>query len=310
MLLSPSGPYFATERVIPPPGIRESRNTATVPTPRVIHGDDLIYRFLRDLFTDDESFAEVARSLLAATAIWFPLSVYEESPVLLPLVVRDPSCRGRGGGPDQWASPDPAGFLRDDNSLIKNLPRSLPVSAPAQRHLNGRRMAREFVAAHVWRQTTDQGPLASRRPILNSFVPNIVWLPSQIAKLTDLEGSTVQRTLQEMSWSRYRSHAVKPHLAAVVEDAWALLPEPTTFAAHSFDDWNYFIPNDPWMRLRQSRIRSVRDAATSLLAGKDLETKVIATRYTEGLPHVGAEALTDLQVFLERFVNPSKVPAA
>src|SRR5689334_8621591 len=113
---------------------------------KVIHGDDLIYRFLRDLFTDEESFGHVAQALLASTAIWLPTSVYRELPVLVPYVVRDPSCRGGKGQPDQWASPDAAGYLRDDNSSIKNIPRTLAIHAPAQKHLNGRRMAREFVA--------------------------------------------------------------------------------------------------------------------------------------------------------------------
>lgn len=173
--------------------------------PKVVHGDDLIYRFLRDLFTDDEGeYGAVPRALLAATGIWFPTSVYQTNPVLAPFAVRDASCRGGKGKPDIWGSPDSAGYLRDDNSLIKGIPRSLAIRAPSQKHLNGRRMATEFVAAHVWRQCADGGTLASRRPLLNSFVPNVVWLPSQIAKLTDIEGSLVQRTLQEMSWALYR----------------------------------------------------------------------------------------------------------
>jgi hypothetical protein len=272
---------------------------------KVIHGDDLIYRFLRDLFTDEKSFGDVARTLLAATAIWFPPSVYRVLPVLVPFVVRDPTCRGGKGQPDQWSSPDASGFLRDDNSAIKNIPRALPILAPAQKHLNGRRMATEFVASHVWRVPVDGGALASRRPLLNSFVPNLVWLPSQIAKLTDLEGSTVQRTLQEMAWVRYRHCPVDPHLEEVVEEAWALLPTPATTLAHDFATWNYFVPSDSFVKSRQARVRSVLEAVQKVLAGDELTTKVISSRYTEGLPAVTPNALSTLEAHLRRFVAPA-----
>ena len=275
-----------------------------MPAAKVIHGDDLIYRFLRDLFTDEESFGEVARALLAATAIWFPPSVYQSIPVLVPYVVRDPSCRGGKGKPDEWASPDAFGFLRDDNSLIKNIPRALPITAPAQKHLNGRRMATEFVAAHVWRVPVDGGVLASRRPLLNSFVPNLVWLPSQIAKLTDIEGSTVQRTLQEMAWARYRNCNVDAHVCDAAEEAWALLPPPTQAGTHDMETWNYFIPTDGFVKRRQARVHSVLTAVQTVLSGAQLPKKVISTRYTEGLPLVDPAALLELEGHLKRFASP------
>lgn len=278
-----------------------------MPAAKVIHGDDLIYRFLRDLFTDEETFGEVARSLLAASAIWFPPSVYQAVPVLVPYVVRDPSCRGGKGKPDEWASPDAAGYLRDDNSLIKNIPRSLSITAPAQKHLNGRRMATEFVAAHVWRVPVDGGVLASRRPLLNSFVPNLVWLPSQIAKLTDIEGSTVQRTLQEMAWARYRHCKVDVHLQDVAEDAWALLPSPTSAGVHDMETWNYFVPTDGFVKRRKARVQSVLAAIQTVLGGAELSTKVISTRYTEGLPLVAPAALQSLEAHLKRFTEPASL---
>jgi hypothetical protein len=268
--------------------------------PKVVHGDNLIYRFLRDLFTDEDAFGAVPAALLAATAVWFPLVTYRTVPVLAPYLVRDPTCRGGKGAPDEWSSPDERGFLRDDNSLIKGIPRALPIVAPAQKHLNGRRMATEFVAAHVWRVTADGGPLASRRPLLNSFVPNIVWLPRQIAKLTDLEGTVVQRTLQEMSWSHYRHVPVEDHLADVVEEAWSLLPEPTQ-TVHDSGAWNRFAPTDRFYATRRSNTAKVRSAVQAVLAGDELTAKVISTRYTEGLPTVSRPALQQLEAFLARF---------
>lgn len=272
--------------------------------PKLIHGDDLIYRFLRDMFTDDHGvYGEVPRALLAATAVWLPPSVYRSHALLAPYVVRDPACRGRNGSPDEWGSPDADGFLRDDNSLIKGIPRSLSILAPSQPHLNGRRMATEFVASHVWRQCTDDGPLASRRPLLNSFVPNVVWLPSQIAKLTDVEGSLVQRTLQAMSWSLYRHAEIDDRLREVVEDAWALLPTPTNSEEFETTCWNYFVPSERFLQARSARVDTVVAAIDAVLQGNPLPAKVITTRYTQGLPGVDAEALNRIRRFLTKFVT-------
>ena len=160
-------------------------------------------------------------------AIWLPLDVYREWPVLLPWVVRDSTCRGNKklGIPDEWGAPDTDGYLSDDNSLVKVLPRSLEVRTPLVGHLRGARMGNEFVASHVWR-VVDHAKLASRVPLLNSFVPNLVWLPTQVSKLSDREGGPVQRALQATAWSMFRSAPVAPHLSEIVEAAWEMIPEP------------------------------------------------------------------------------------
>jgi len=43
-------------------------------------------------------------------------------------------------------------------------------------------MGNEFVASHVWR-VVDHAEVKSRLPLLNSFVPNLVWLLVQVSKL-------------------------------------------------------------------------------------------------------------------------------
>ena len=164
--------------------------------------------------------------MIESMAIWLPLDVYCKWPVLL---------HGSCGTPNVGVTrPRVSGhvgisrsesLLRDDNSLIKALPRSLAVRTPLAGTLRGARMGTEFVAAHVWR-VVNHALLASRLPLLNSFVPNLVWLPSQIAKLTDREEGVVQATFQSMAFAVYRHAPVAPHLEDVVEEAWALIPEP------------------------------------------------------------------------------------
>lgn len=281
------------------------RNEALAPKPKVVHGDDLLYRFLLDLFSDDDAaYGHVPQLMLVSMGVWLPLDAYAQFPVILPWVVRDPTCRAGTGRPDQWGAPDPQGYFRDDNSLVKALPRSLAIRASRQPHLNGRRMATEFVAAHVWRNCTDAGPLASRRPLLNSFVPNLVWLPGQVAKLTDREGGLVQRTLQSISWQVYRSAAVRSDLKPIVEDAWALLPEPAPLPRPVDPELlNWFVTNERFLAMRRVRLDSVRHALDDIAAGRPLDSKVVSRRYTDGLPDVTAEARDSLARHLERFTS-------
>lgn len=272
------------------------------PGRKVVHGDDLLYRFFLDvLATQPELFAKVPKLMLESMAIWLPLDVYYEWPVLLPWVVRDPRCRGNlaTGRPDEWGSPDKGGYLRDDNSLIKAIPRGLSVRTPKAGRLRGARMGTKFVAAHVWR-VVNHSQLASTLPLLNSFVPNLVWLPSQVAKLTDREGGVVQTTLQSMAFAIYRDAPVAPHLQDVVSAAWAMIPEPTQLAT-PLSDLNWFESSDQFFATRRTRLQSVVAGLEMIAAGMPITTDVITSRYTVGLPSVAADARGELLAQLRRY---------
>ena len=271
---------------------------------KVVHGDDLLYRFFQDLFVrEPERFAAVPQLMLEAMAVWLPLDVYRDWPVLLPWVVRDPSCRGQPskGVPDACGSPDQRGYLRDDNSLVKALTRSLTVSARTPGRLRGARMGTEFVAAHVWR-VVNSSQLASRLPLLNSFVPNLVWLPAQVAKLTDREGGVVQAALQSIACAIYRDAPVAPRLREVVAEAWAAIPEPSPLRS-PLANLNWFQATDQFAATRRTRLCSVIEALEHLDAGQPLQTKVITSRYTEGLPLVSQSSRRELLAHLRRFQN-------
>jgi len=268
---------------------------------RRVNGDDLLYRFFADLFDEDSALAsELPPRMLATMGIWFPLNVYYDWPVLLPWVVRDPHCRGnrKKGIPDSWGSPNAKGFLTDDNSLIKALPKSLSVVTPSASPLSGRRMGSEFVASHVWRNVRHE-ELASRLPLLNSFVPNLIWLPSQVSKLTDREGSLVQETLQAMAWQIYRNAPVAPHLADVVNEAWNLIPPPERHV--SLPPLNHFEMTPRFFSTRERRLQTVVRALHRLERGQDLDEKVVTSRYSEGLPHVPPAERVALRDYLSRF---------
>jgi hypothetical protein len=173
-----------------------------------VDGNHILYHFLeKDLRERDIwLFQMLAARLFTALGIWFSPKTYAVCPVLLPFVVRDPSCRKRKPGDiEAWGMPNAAGYFRDDNSLIKNLPRTLPIQASGNPLYDGHTLGDGFVAAHVWREISDNiGKLSSRDPITNSFIPNLVWLPKQVAKLTDREGSFAQTYLQALSVKIYR----------------------------------------------------------------------------------------------------------
>lgn len=277
---------------------------------KTIQGDSLIYHFLKDLVNakDESSFVvpvRVIEDMIRATAIWLPSNVYRRLPTLLPHVVRDPTCRGNKakGLPDEWNSADDRGFVRDDNSRLKGIPKALQVRAPHGGTMSGRRMGNEFVAAHVWRETLNSDVLASRDPLLNSFVPNIVWLPRQISKLFDREGGVVQRVLQSISWMIYRAEPVLEHLDEVVEETWASLPEPAGLEGpFTLDDLNWFVAGESFVSSRLEKIQSVHDGLLKIGAGAGGVPKFESTRYMPTIGTVAPEARNALVTRLERYL--------
>lgn len=269
---------------------------------KTIHGDDLLHRFFQVLLNDQPEIAvDVLVRMYTTMGIWFPPVVYEKLPVLLPWVVRDPKCRGSKakGLPDQWSSPDAKGYLRDDNSLVKSLPKSLTIHSLTMPHLNGARLGSEFVACHVWREVNHQD-LASRHPLLNSFVPNLVWLPRQISKLTDREGSIMQQVLQSLSWTIFRHLPVVPELQGVADEAWELIPTPQPLKSAP-KELNLFEAPDRFVNLRTSKIKEVIRGIEQINQGL-VPKKIIASRYTDGLPTVSSKARNELLLALSRHV--------
>lgn len=190
-----------------------------------IDGNHILYHFLqKDLFESDVwLFQMLSARLVASLGIWLHPDIYKRIPIILPFVVRDPSCRKRKEGEvEEWGTPNKFGFLRDDNSLIKGLPRSLTVCSTSQSLYHNKRIGNGFVASHVWRKIVGSqfdADLASRDPWLNSFVPNLVWLPSQVSKLSDREGTFTQLYLQALSAKIYKDIEVDPKIKPFVERA-------------------------------------------------------------------------------------------
>lgn len=208
----------------------------------------------------------------------------------------------RAGRPEAWGSPNSEGYFRDDNSLIKGIPTALAIESRFSGY-KGARMGNGFVASHVWRKTTDGGS-APRNPLSNSFVPDLVWLPAQVAKLSDREGSFVQTYLQAISKKIYRRAAVSIHHESIVMEAWALLPDPSGIPLQGLpriEDLNFFECSEDFLISRLRSIRKVHQLIASASRG-DKGPKV-SKRYNEGLILMTAGQLDPLNEFLSDYLR-------
>ena len=254
----------------------------------LLSGDSLIYTALRDMLDDPEAdYGDLPIRLIAGTSIWFPPTLYAEFPILLPWIVRDPTCRKGIDGVDEWGAPDASGYQRDDNSAIKGLPKPMVISGPKGSPLVGKHLGKEFVASHIWRKTVSKGPLTNRIPELNSFVPNLVWLPRQIAKLSDREGGPIQQALQTISAMIYKAEDTRGSLAPWIDHAWRELSDPKC-ALHGLtsEHLHYFTVPETFVHFRRSRIHNVVSALDAISNGEDISSITLTHRYKAGLPKV------------------------
>ena len=128
-------------------------------------------------------------------------------------------------------------------------------------------------------------------------MPNLVWLPAQVSKLTDREGSFVQGYLQALSLKLYKDVPVSEQLQPLVEKSWSKLPVPQGIPPQGLpdaSDLNFFESSPAFLHRRVEKISSVVRAITSVLEGKEITGRVIASRYKEGLPEVDSPALKSL----------------
>jgi hypothetical protein len=275
-----------------------------------VDGNHLLYHFLQKELqrSDYWLFQMVVARLVASLGIWLSPDTYRALPILLPFAVRDSDARGnrRLGVPDQWGSPNSEGYFRDDNSLIKGLPRSLRIDSPSALY-NGRSMGNGFVASHVWRElipNSHGAGLASRHPLTYSFVPNLVWLPSQVAKLTDREGSFAQQYLQAISVSLYRHISIDGPLRRCVDDAWDLLPEPLIpgLGVPTLERLSFFHHDEGFVDRRRRTISTVLAALDMAARGDPTQSKVVSSRYSEGLSSLPPGGGWRLATYLRNYI--------
>jgi hypothetical protein len=271
----------------------------------LINGDNLLYRLLTDLIRQGGSNGQwLVDHIVADCSVWWDPNVYAECPVLLPWAVRDPSCRGNKakGLPDEWGAPNKDGYFLDDNSLVKGLVKALGVRGPTGSYMAGKRLGQGWVAAHIWRDN-EGDVLASRDPLLYTFTPNLVWLPRQIAKLSDVEGGPIQSALKSISYALYRPTNLSGSRHEIAERAWSYLPNQLSAGSQiDLRRLSFFAEPEKTIAMRKRRTKQVIDALTSIDAGSELNQKVVSSRYTEGLSNVSKPSRKKLLWELERHI--------
>jgi len=272
---------------------------------RRIDGQNILYHyFQKSILREGDQFSkELLERLIIDLSIWLPIIFYRRLPIILPYVVRDPSCRvKRDTGEDEWGSANSNGFLRDDNSLIKGIVRSFEVKSPKIPAYDGLRLGTGFVASHIWGTVAiEKKPMiSSRHHMLNSFTPNLVWLPVQISKLTDREGSLAQRMLQAVSHKIYEEINMPDDISRL----WENLPYPEELQSLSVDlkRINYFAVPSEWLTRRIKGLSSEIDVILSAdIIGDVKSNKIKSRRYLPTLKQIPIEPRKELNDWLAKY---------
>jgi hypothetical protein len=233
------------------------------------NGNNLIYRYIQHTLLADNNLdrfsKELVEHLIIDLSIWLPKTVYDQMPVLLPYVVRDNACRNRDPNLDRWGQCNANGYLRDDNSLIKDIKRSLIVYSIRIPYYHNNSLGTGFVASHIWRNLiNNEQALAAQFGRTNSFVPNLVWLPTQISRLTDRENSYAQKLLKFISRKIYFTY----NASVFKRSIWDYLDEPEVVLPERFNinQLNYFIVDDNWINRKRERLINSINIINKLIA--------------------------------------------
>lgn len=270
----------------------------------LINGDNILYHYIQKYFLNDSEVAdEVIENFIINLSIWLPPSFYQELPIILPYVVRDPSCRRRNDqDQEEWGTANENGFLRDDNSLIKGVPKSFLIKSKKIKEYNGQKLGNGFVSSHIWRviQGASESFISNRNHQFNSFVPNIVWLPRQISKLTNRDNSVAQKVIQAISFQLYE-HIYMPQ---EINRLWASLPMPVEYEEMEIDvkRLTFFKYTDSWMKKRKNKLKKEIDSILSYGESYDPSIrKVKCSRYLPTLARVPIENRSELIEYLIRY---------
>lgn len=223
---------------------------------------------------DGWEFARADETLARAAftkGVWLPPAVYRVMPVLIPYAVRDNSCRKNGSTAkeERWGWPAESGHMRDDNSLLKNLVTyrskyNLTVQLPSA---GGRPagLPRGWTCSHIW---------ADHHPTANTFVPNLVWLPTAISRLSDppATGHTrASRVLRAIARAIYGSTEVHPAVAAFAAEGWGRLDgidDSDDFSPPEFQPLFFDVPVE-WILQRVESVEAFAKVAHRRARGLD-----------------------------------------
>ena len=212
-------------------------------------------------------------------AVWIPTETFEKTPWLAPYALRKGririDARAPGDKRDLWGFPDENGYFTDDNSLIKGVFQRRGVR-PIGSAYGTSRFRRGLVCCHVWAGTTTN-------PLLFSFIPNLVWLPSSLAPFSDghLAGEPhqVHKTLKAVSFTRYFQHKTEVAQARVAE-AWKGL-QLAELQTVKYEQYEFEIDNQ-LIDLVSKRLKRITDFLSVVIEEKERPQR-FSRRYHAGV---------------------------
>lgn len=277
-----------------------------------VSGSSATFQSLKRVFQrGEDNQRAAARMLLIRSGVWMPVDVYRNWPVLLPWVIR----RNGLGNHEKGRASKATGLRLDDNAPVGKLKTNLPVSW-------GGRLASTFQAkplkqgggewwqCHCWSGlAADPTRSTSTHPLTNSFVPNLVWLPYAIGRLTDDETLIFKDELRSIAWARYRNVRVAPGLAETVERAWERLDEPQslTVPADELALVNEFQVGQKFYKDRLKYVGQAWSAVNALLDDPDVDGLAVTPKtYAKSLRTIPHSARLALRDQLEPFAQAAR----
>lgn len=173
-------------------------------------------------------FYQVSLRFILDVAIWIDPEDYKKYPIIEPLAYREQRWKALGWKRGQ-ANPDTAQLV-DGNSHNKNYMNSAGTKIVSRKvkYYNNKKLVSGsgFVACHIWDEYGKECTKATGDHRLFTFIPNIVWLPKEIAYLTDIKGTPVRDLLKQLSVNLYHSVKISnPELQSIIEENWDKLLE-------------------------------------------------------------------------------------
>lgn len=264
--------------------------------PRRIDGNNAIYHYLQKVIVprEDDFSRELIRRMILDLSIWFPVELYRAVPVLLPFCVRDSSVRSK-----EWGSANAQGCMRDNNSALKLLVVNYTIQSPRPEVYPRSSRGHGFVASHAWRRIRidECSQYSTGHPRTYSFVPNLAWLPAQVAKLTDHEGSYAQQVLQSISAQLYHS-AAEQH-PGFLASIWDSLPAPDLDIEVDPRQLSYFGVSGRAITIRRNNlIREIQSVEETISQSKPVGRSPRSFRYLSTLSQVQPQDCTGLLAWL------------
>ncbi|MCM3554860.1 hypothetical protein M3697_07040 [Janibacter melonis] len=281
-----------------------------------VAGSSAVFQSLARTFArDGDEQRLAARKLLLRAGVWLPVETYQAWPVLMPWVVRDNSLaqsksKATQSGLDVIKTASPTtGLLRTTNAPIGGLKTGLPVkwAGSLQETFKSKPLRvgpHEWMQSHCWSHVGSTGHSAATHPLTNSFVPNLVWLPHAIGRLTDDQRLIFGEEIRAIAWARYRHAPVAPVLQDVVENAWSLLDVPLASPVNERDlvMVNEFVPSAMFYRPHVRGVLRIWALLNALESNEDVSAVDVAPAvYKQSLASAPAATRAALRQHLQPF---------